>query len=927
MEKKFHKLKIRKKLILISIFLLFQKSASKAKNYGPYEINTSQIAEICKEVGDIEYSRFSLLKNSQTISSVLSFGEGYMEEYFKTGDKTKIEDVGLHAIKMISWIWVFVLWSIFGLVGSLVYFIIKGIQRGVHKMKKKRNQGKSELERGNSKDNILNDAGNTNTKRQNSVSLPQKSRFQGDSIIFSRRAKCLVFCCILSIGIFLFSLAIRWSYFAFQTVGGLKRTDCAISRVYSYFEDGIKTEEAKFLGLKGYDAVFKSFEKEIGNIKAMEDHQSDVDTSVSALTTQVGSFSTKFSTYTVQSAKDIEYVIYTDTTRKMHPNTISKDIGNELQILKIGADIAFGYGVSSQRISQAEEDARKSVDFDRLLSSAKEGFDELKEFTKPFRYNVRGMLLRFFIWTVVLSLSVLTIIFLVSTCYSFKVRRYIKLSIFCQVIITVFFFTLASTINIIAVLSFGYGAIGTNICSYALDMVDKANYSRAMIPESLHSIADRCIYSGGKGDITSYSSAFSDKVSYRDFSNVFEGLGLKRKRFNITADGKSQPLPSLLEYKKHIERLQNMEEYDFKESGSILRGYRDIIPEINYIIKCTNDEVQVNEKNCTSSQISTLSDDADAYLDESYCIVLSKFNHVTLADRYKNKPCAQSAIPLYLPVKLQADQHREMLKLMLEFWDEKITPQYNTAVQKLETTMPQVEKSQNQAPNTAQFFSEDGYTYGEISDCRFIRPYLTTTMGNFCFELVINFAYQTRYLLSMGPLMTIFASCLCCAVAQTRTKDVEGDEFLVKGMVRPQGFGLDIDQAPAGWSSGKVKRVDRQKIEIDVDGFANFNLDDEEKPISRKGSDGLKRKTAMGMGSTLPKMKDEFEKKKREVKKKDKESDEIQGEIAEFDGGEDEEEKEHGEGIEGDGDVETQNLGKKRLTGKLPPVNNGVLEG
>lgn len=630
---------------------------------------------------------------------------------------------------------------------------------------------------------------------------------------------------------------------------GFKKADCAISRVYSYFEDGKKSDESKFLGLNGYEAVIEVFKNEMSSIKAMENQISDVDSQVAAVQSAILSFSTKFSTATVQSAKDPEYIMYTDTTRKMHPNTISREIGNELKSLYDAATTVYQFGVSSERISQKERNDYDvaGIEFHLLLSYAKIGFNKLKEFTKNYRYNVRGPVLKFFIWVIMISLSLLTIIFLVATCYSFKVRKHIKKSMFCQVLITIYFFLVASSFNILAVVGFGFGTIGTNICSYSLDMIDKANYSRAAVPEYLHPLVDRCVYEKGNGDITSVSSAFKNGIGYQDLFNIFNGLGLKSQNYNITSNGKSKPLPSLLEFKEHLIKLKKLEEYDFDEPNSVGKGYRDIIPKINAIIKCAKDEIQVDERNCTTPAIiSKLTDAVDANLDENYCIVLTKFDHNNLKERYATKPCAAEAIPLYPPLKRQVDQFFILVDEMIAFYDDEIKPDYDLAVEKLEKTMPEVEKASVQAPNTAKFFSEKGYSYSEISDCRFIRPYLVTTWGNFCFELVINFAYQTRYLVTLGPLITFFATCLCCAVIQTRSKVVEGDEFLVKGMVRPAGFGVDVDDAPKGWATSKqnLGMEDKtEKIEMDFDGFAHLD-EEENKPMSRKNSN--KRKEKMG---------------------------------------------------------------------------------
>lgn len=923
--------KTQLKTIRVILFIIILKACptyQATQSYGPFEIKTSQISSSCKDLDDITYSKYALVEKAKTISKVLSFGEDYIEEYFKTGDKSKFKDLGYQAIKVISWIWVFILWSILGSLISFIYFVARAIQRGVHRVKKRRkerNRGGTAVEFPDqaSNRNIGESGENLNFKGANSsgaFSIPQKSRYQGDSIIFTRRAKSIVFCCNLLTGILIFVIAVRWSYIAFQTLKGLKKTDCAISRVYSYFEDGIKTPESKFLGLNGYERVLEDFSKEMGSLKKMENALSDVDTQVSAISGSILTFSTLYSTATVQSAKDIAYLMYTDTTRRMHPNTISLAIGREVDDLLKGAQITYAYGISSERIASNDKNTYDlvGIGFDMLLSYAKLGMDELKEFTSKYTYGIRGPILILFIWIVLISISLLTVIFLMATCYSYKVRKYIKTSICCQVVITVYFFLLASTINIIAVVSFGFGAIGTNVCSYANEMIEKANYSRAAIPETLHVVTDRCLYDTAKGNIVTGSvrGGVSSTISITDVFNIFDGIGLNRANYNITEGGNSRPLPELRKFKKRLDDIQSFNVYDFEDENSKGKGYRDIIPQINAIINCAKDEVQYDPNFCTYNVKSTTEDAVDAHLEDNYCIVLSNFNHTDLKKRYETKPCAQEAVALFKPVKLQFDQHTALIKEMIEFYDEKILPEYMKAIKKLEQTMPEVEKGKTQVPNTASFFLEKGYSYGEISDCRFIRPYVTTAVGNFCFELVINFAFQTRYLVTLGPLMTFFATCLCCAVIQTRTKNVEGDEFLIKGMVRPAGFGLDIDNAPGGWGikKKKSKKDEQAKIDLEFDGFAHF---DEEDVFEKKGS-----------------LRDN--KNKINEFKSTKKRDEIQGENSDSES--EEEKKSEPKGVEGEkeGDMDLKILQKidkdegkedkvkmkkkKNKPGKLPPI-------
>lgn len=63
-----------------------------------------------------------------------------------------------------------------------------------------------------------------------------------------------------------------------------------------------------------------------------------------------------------------------------------------------------------------------------------------------------------------------------------------------------------------------------------------------------------------------------------------------------------------------------------------------------------------------------------------------------------------------------------------------------------------------------------------LMNCTIVRREYKMLVGNGCYHLGINFAYQSLILGVLGPLLTVIAFCICCSVLRSEENDAIAKE-------------------------------------------------------------------------------------------------------------------------------------------------------
>jgi len=79
--------------------------------------------------------------------------------------------------------------------------------------------------------------------------------------------------------------------------------------------------------------------------------------------------------------------------------------------------------------------------------------------------------------------------------------------------------------------------------------------------------------------------------------------------------------------------------------------------------------------------------------------------------------------------------------------------------------------------DTIEFVSstKDQGGLSALMNCTIVRREVKMLLGTGCYQLGVNFTYQSLLLGLMGPLFTLMAFCMCCSVIRSQQKRTTKD--------------------------------------------------------------------------------------------------------------------------------------------------------
>lgn len=808
----------------------------------------------CDDFGekDLRYKETDLLTNELFFRKDFRFGKSLMSEFINTGDIKVFDEIQKTATRFM--IPHFALLIISGLcfLGTFIYMIQRVIKRAYHRLNKRKT------------------GGNTLRAEESGggvVKSKKSNRFYSNpflTLVNTKRCRSLTFACNLIIGIIIIMMGWRWRYRALEMVGSLKKSDCSLSRLYSFMEYGVDTtretatgeEIVRYYGLRGELHFFMKLKDELARMKKIPLDE------------------TNFYKYVVEMQKGL----YTYLKDYKDRQILTPKGGNSMAVPTFSQDLEefidvfenslfrefFRYEILNSKLDwvvqtskkiEAEKDlyVASIVGLEDKLIEGISGIDESKKLTKRYNFTLRGPLLNAFIEISFWVFSAGVLLYIIFYCLSFKLQKAVKFSVCCQSTLTLFTMVVGIIMEIMAITAYIYSSVAVNLCSEAQTFVNRGELTKQLIPEEAHKLAEQCIFMNATGN---FSNTLNKDLSQRfeDSIKLIDQESIK----NLTRNINQTDHKELLIYQRGMDygnRLSAFKTYHLNsEIFSTPSDNPDIeLSKLNTLLASSQNEVQFSKEKCTKFPVSQLTDDLKYKNNEEYCLVPSSFSSRDMASRYDGVLADTSGI----------QSSYTQIADFSSSYDDLITQMYNTYQTKV---MFNIEKSAEALLNESSSFTDMVYeklpsstrfyengNYSQIGDCREIRKFVVDTVGTVCFNFVHDFDNQGSILIWLAPLVILFSCLNCIGAIGSRTKLIEADLYGI-GAVYDSGIKeksnlhskRNIEEAPEGL--GKYKG-NKEKLKMNIqhsivasrDEFIEYSLDkfDEKENDNRKSFSGI----------------------------------------------------------------------------------------
>lgn len=839
--------------ILLLLLIMLKGSTSEEFTFGNHTIKEF-MHETCNyyEYKDIYKEKTKFNQQEEKMRESFGYGEIYMKRFEKDGSRDHIDDLASHAVRFMYFHIILTVLTVIFMCFVCWCLIFRGIKRGIHRCTKKR-----------LKDDIQKSGVNKKNKSRSLDYTDNKCLL----CLNTRRSRFCLYCCNIIFGVILILMLMGWNFDATEAVEKMRKSDCAISMLYSSAINGhvfgyFDSREI-YLGISGYINLYETFKTEIKNVKPYTTNIYSLSTANDQFSVNLDKIYKEFANKTIQSA--------INSTKDYSPNFIkylnrTKNLDKETLTSKSRLNIAIGnvnqYLESTDYvIKRTHETMVKSMGkVVNLMEELDLGLNYLKaDYIEPYEYNSRGKYLETITNSIPAFFIILTVLYLIAFTCSYKVRKAVKLSVCFQSFYAIIILYMAVIVLSYSIGSYMISAVSYNICTRASQIIDKEELIKDLVPESIYKFSKSC-FSVKNADGFFVNDVADDVTKdYQVIKSILttSSINLKFFGYNETSD-KFQLFNSFQNLKLVYDQLKkfNNSEHFNKETEVY-----EQVDKINEVIKCEKNEFRLSEAECKIETKSKVNDPEMYKVGEDYCMVSYLIGYSTFSERYKAPSCAANSIPLYQNLESFRKEYIDLIDEVISKIDTDLIPSTDNINNELKILKNVVESAQDSFPNTRNFFKNS--TFEEMGDCRTLNKLLVNAIGTVCFEVFPPFWEQTKTALLIGPLLVLFGCFNFCGVLGSRVKLIEKDTY-GHGAIRQGPKKDDLERAPIGLGSQKTVSNRRnnhfeesiQNINNRRDNGNGFdNLDGFSDDFENTGDKRLERHLGGGMnydGDRLP---------------------------------------------------------------------------
>lgn len=813
---------------LLTLFLLFLITPIKmytfTYNNSPfqdYTLDESKISETCEE-HDIKKFTFSIF---DIIEKERDFKEKYidkendlMESYIRTNDSSYLTQIKDQASKKIWYHYFFTLITFVFTVMTIFYLINRAIKRGRHKFKKRK-------------------------MKKAGVTLPSKRRNRNYSnkcltLVNTKRCRCLTYFCNMLIGFAIAGVSFRWRNFAMETVEGLKKTDCSMSRFFNAVENGFIQEyksgiHAKYLGVNGFVHFLKKIQAEVKDVKDIGDVYEDYAQRAEELKRWVSTFKGIYSNKAVKSPYGEENKIIPDISKYIKTGIVNHSFFNEANEYAILGSSIRNSETTSSKVLNDETNYSKYID--RMIyemEEVSEGLKIAKRKTRIFEYSPNGPLFRFYINCITFGFVLCLFLYTIAFTVSYIGKKFLKVTVCCQATFTILMLLATLITLVFGIVSFRNSYLWAKVCAFSHEFKNEKNVSGDYIPAALYKYAETCFFSEGSGAVHDLLSE-DYKYKFVEIVNLVKAGSLKVSQYeNIEDVDELDLIKDIKNFQLMIEDLKNFQIDDFKELEENDDNKPDnVVSDINEELECTKNEVKLNYKKCVKSPVSSLSDQKNDKKEENYCLVPLYFGHDDINGRYSSTCVGSKSSEIEEKVKNLLEfnkSYQELLSKMEGDLKNVILPKARDAGNELikgNKAREFPKKILEMMKSSVEFYQKN--EYATINNCRNTLLFMDEFIGNVCFSFVYNYKEQAELIIWLSPILFLFSCINFFGVLGSRTKLIEEDLYGLGAVRSSANFGgsspsKNVDDAPKGWGpSGKGLKQNIKNKSIG----GNLNLD------------------------------------------------------------------------------------------------------
>lgn len=729
--------------------------------FGDYKMK-QELAETCSsyEENEIQYTEDEFKEGHDSIKGYFTFLQEPLRDYMKTQSTAKLEEAGKGNWYRFGINAVFAVVSLLMTFVFIIYFFCMTLCACLCCC------CDDELEK-----DLADKPGDSEMKRRKKA----KMRIKREKKIKNLQSKGCTACIVITSLILVTGIIVLgaiWSVYIFNSVGGIKRTDCAASYFFSDIRFGVKDGDITFIGLGGVKYFFETLKVEINDLTSpntIVDEQLDV--KADELFPSLEAFYNKYKDKTVTSCTGTGTAT-PDSIRTMNVN-VTEFVGKEFEILQQAAKEIHNAATTANELAGAAGDGFKQS-LNSFIDQINQADDSIVKFQNDFLgrldTNKNSGYASLGAWGIMIGTAGLMIFFLLLMACSLNAKC-TTFTTCLEAILAILKMFFAFIINTLSLVFLVIGIAVINFCVFAYDSMNDKQLGKDLFPKEVMDIFNICMYNDSTGNILELvgGSSLTDVGNIRDMAS---GFSYNLDELNITS---TEP-PSIKIYREQM--LAQWRSYNLSDfQASPADDPQILIDNGNTVVGCTNDEWQIFDEKCTKSPKSKNTDAPDANLATSYCLVPSLTDptgFTTGNQRYAVGNCAAAqAIPL-TNLLTCVRSHDTLIDEMDTDISTTVGCPKEKAVaiyQGLTNAKTQFQDLQNKLKKSTEFIASTVESLPELMNCKIFRKEMRNMLGNACYRFTRNFTIQAILLAIIGPMMTVLAFCVCCTYMKSKIAD------------------------------------------------------------------------------------------------------------------------------------------------------------
>lgn len=576
-----------------------------------------------------------------------------------------------------------------------------------------------------------------------------------------------------------------------ETIGSTSGLICSLFVVYHDLEYGYKDNTISFIGINGARHFVGNFREEMKNVPEFNKMiNRKFPEAKKNLEDQIQNFYEKFKTAKIPSCQTGSHFpdISPGVANSLTPQ-ITKAVNKEITaLIRVGDSIDGSSRVIKYlaKLMVKDTEGKKVADVvDQMVGYLNLGSNAMNEFRNDLLEkadftnlgkNLNFFLLFFSFGILILILSNFFIIFL---SMKFKEKKslgsFTKLGISCQ-------FCLGGLISGISLVMMLITILVVNGCYFTDQTLKDKTYLDGVLNERFHNISSKCLYNDSMGDLTEeLGDLVGDQKSLDELIDGLENYQKISKNFiymyffqlfkSYYVGKISQEIRLYKDIKTSVEMSKYRDEllkkflaYEKIDSLPGKASFKKNLEILNTQAKKikSKDIYVLNKKQCPLGyQISKPEDKLTTAKGEKYCIVLPKFNHEKVNQRYspKTEPNSQ-----YTSLKSCTQSYSKLVNSMIKTLNEGPIKSSEIYLKKVQASLEEIEDVIQNMEKTAKFLGSLNGGIKEVTDCRILKKDINILRSSVCHRdsgFGLRFAHQAWFFTLLGPLLCVFGVLLC----------------------------------------------------------------------------------------------------------------------------------------------------------------------